>query len=76
MKLPARANVDDLEASVLMDMFDRRNEEVVFPATAGHELLKVSWFQVTHKYATLSAFDERDVGVRTDASALASLAIV
>ena len=68
MKLPARANVDDLEASVLMDMFDRRNEEVVFPATAGHELLKVGWFQVTQKDANLIPFDEPDVAVRRHAS--------
>ena len=72
----ARANVDDLEASVLMGVFDTRHEEVVVSMDGGHELPSVGWFQVTQKDATLSVFDELDVGVRTDASALASLAIV
>ena len=59
-----------------MGMFDRRHEEVVALIYGGHELLKVGWFQVTQKDATLSVFDELDGVVRTDASALASLAIV
>ena len=72
----ARANVDDLEASVFMVVFDIRHEEVWSSIDGGHEMFSVGWFQVTQKDANLILFDELDVAVRTDAFALASLALV